>query len=51
MLTSGDVEAVTAVFEAMRPRGVFMHYHMTFGAFDPIRGDPRFRRLFQETTP
>jgi TolB-like protein/Tfp pilus assembly protein PilF len=51
MLASGDPVTVTAVFEAMRPRGVFMHYHMTFRAFDPIRGDPRFQRLFVETTP
>jgi len=51
MLTSGDVESVMAVFEAMRPRGVFVHYFMTFRAFDAIRGDPRFQRLFQETVP
>jgi len=51
MVASGDPETVMAVFEAMKPRGAYMHYYMTFRAFDPIRNDPRFRRLFEETTP
>ena len=51
MLATGDADAVLAVFEAMRPRGAFLHYYMTFRLFDPIRADPRFQRLFVETTP
>jgi TolB-like protein/Flp pilus assembly protein TadD len=51
MLASRDAETVMAVFDAMKPRGAYLHYYMTFRAFDPIRDDPRFRRLFEETTP
>jgi adenylate cyclase len=51
MLASGDAETVLAVQEAVRPRGAFLHYFLTWVAFDPLRENPRFRRLFQETTP
>jgi TolB-like protein/Tfp pilus assembly protein PilF len=51
MLATGDPDAVLAVFDAMRPRGAFLHYYLTFKLFDPIRADLRFQRLFQETTP
>ena len=51
MLTSRDGEFVLDLLEAARPRGAFVRYYMTFVAFDPIRSEPRFQRLFQETAP
>jgi adenylate cyclase len=51
MVASGDPEIVLAVQEAVRPRGAFLHYFLTWAAFDPLRSDARFQRLFQETTP
>ncbi len=51
MATSGDLETVMPALEAVRPRGAFLHSYLTWVAFDPIRNDPRFQRLLQETTP
>ena len=49
MAASHDAEIVVDVLEAARPRGRFLRYLMTAVIFDPIRSDPRFQRLFQET--
>jgi tetratricopeptide (TPR) repeat protein len=46
-----DPATVVPALEAARPRGAFLHYFMTWTAFDPIREDPRFQQLFRETTP
>ena len=51
MVASRDPEIVVDVLDAARPRGRFLHYFMTAVIFDPIRSDPRFQRLFQETSP
>lgn len=51
MLVTRDPAIVMTLFEAMRPRGAWAHYNMTFAAYDPVRTDQRFQRLFQETAP
>jgi tetratricopeptide (TPR) repeat protein len=51
MVADGDAATVMPLFEASQPRGAYIHYFMSFPVFDPIRGDARFQRLFQETTP
>ena len=50
-ISAGEPEIAVTVLEAVRPRGAFLHYYMTWAAFDRIRQDPRFDRLFRETTP
>jgi hypothetical protein len=51
MAATGDVETVMPVLEAVTPRGAFLHSYMTWVVFDPIRNDPRFQRLLEESTP
>jgi TolB-like protein/Tfp pilus assembly protein PilF len=51
MFASGDPDLVATALEAVRPRGAFLHQYLTWVAFDPIRQDPRFDRLFRETMP
>jgi Tfp pilus assembly protein PilF len=51
MIATGDAGTVMPLFEASQPRGAYIHYFMTFPAFDGIRSDPRFQRLFRETAP
>jgi TolB-like protein/Tfp pilus assembly protein PilF len=46
MTATHDLETVLAVMEAIRPRGAFLNYYMRYAVFDPLRGDPRFQRLF-----
>ncbi|MFI5279392.1 MAG: hypothetical protein ACHQU1_02765, partial [Gemmatimonadales bacterium] len=51
MTATGDSETVMPMLEAVTPRGAFLHSYLTWVVFDPIRNDPRFQRLLQETTP
>ncbi len=51
MIASQDPGIVVDMLEAARPRGRFLRYLMAAVMFDPIRGDPRFQRLFQEASP
>jgi hypothetical protein len=51
MAAARDPEMVVDLLEAARPRGAFVRYFMTAVILDPIRGDPRFVRLFRELSP
>jgi tetratricopeptide (TPR) repeat protein len=51
MTVTPDPELVMAILDTVRPRGAFLHYVLTWAAYDPVRYDPRFARLFAETTP
>lgn len=47
----GDRESALRYLEAARPRGIRLHDIMRQADFDPIRGDPRFVAVFNETMP
>ena len=51
MIASQDPEIVVDLLETARPRGRFVRYFMTAVMFDSIRDDPRFQRLFRDTSP
>jgi len=48
-LRIGDRERALSALESARPRGVNLWFIMRDPAFDPIRQDPRFRALDEET--
>ena len=48
---AGDAAGAMEWLEAAQPRGVFLQYFMRMPAFDRIRNDPRFVRLFAEVSP
>jgi TolB-like protein/Tfp pilus assembly protein PilF len=47
----GDPERALAMLESVRPRGIELWSILRDPAFDPIRRDPRFQRLVEETRP
>jgi len=47
----GEREAAFAVLDAVHPRGGLLHHLMRYSLFDPIRAEPRFQTLFNETRP
>jgi TolB-like protein len=51
MAVTTDPGLVMDILDTVRPRGAFLHYVLTWAAYDPLRHDPRFERRFAETTP
>jgi TolB-like protein/Tfp pilus assembly protein PilF len=47
----GDHEAALALLERIRPRGAWLWSYLVLPDFDPIRGDPRFQRVYEESRP
>jgi TolB-like protein/Tfp pilus assembly protein PilF len=47
----GDREGALVAIESATPRGAVLHWVMGAPVFDPIRSDPRFRRVWGESAP
>jgi TolB-like protein/Tfp pilus assembly protein PilF len=47
----GDRSGALALLERIRPRGVRLWSALRAPDFDPVRSDPRFQRLVEETRP
>jgi TolB-like protein/Flp pilus assembly protein TadD len=47
----GNKELALNVLERVRPRGPSLWDYLILEGFDPIRADPRFQRLLEETRP
>lgn len=45
-----DVEGAVMAL-ALGRRGLYLRSYLSFTAFDPIRGDPRFQRVWRESSP
>ena len=50
-LRVGDRDRALATLESVRPRGINLWFTMRDPGFDPIRQDPRFRALVEQTRP
>ncbi len=44
-------EVALDILERTRPRGAWLWSYLILEAFDPVRGDPRFRRIIDEARP
>jgi TolB-like protein/Tfp pilus assembly protein PilF len=47
----GDRDGALRVLEAAWPRGAWLYYMLRLHPLDPLRGDPRFWRLLDESRP
>ncbi len=50
-LAAGDRERALTFLEAVRPRGAELWTGLRLPAFDPLRAEPRFRRLVEQADP
>jgi TolB-like protein/Tfp pilus assembly protein PilF len=50
-LRVGDRGRALSALESARPRGIYLWFVMRDPGFDPVRSDPRFRALEEETRP
>jgi hypothetical protein len=51
LLAVGDRAAALDLVESVRPRGASLWFALRFPIFDPLRADPRFQRVVQESRP
>jgi TolB-like protein/tetratricopeptide (TPR) repeat protein len=47
----GDADLAMTLLERTRPRGPWLWSYLILEGFDPLRADPRFRKLLDETRP
>ena len=47
----GDADLAMTLLERTRPRGPWLWSYLILEGFDPIRGDPRFKKLLDDTRP
>jgi len=47
----GDADLALSMLERTRPRGPWLWSYLVLEGFDGLRGDPRFRRLLDESRP
>jgi hypothetical protein len=47
----GDREGALRRLESAWPRGAWLYYMLRQAPLDPLRGDPRFQRLMDESRP
>jgi len=48
---AGETDRAVDLLERLQPRGIVLHELLIPRGFDPLRGNPRFARLFAETQP
>jgi tetratricopeptide (TPR) repeat protein len=51
LLAIGDRDGALSLLERVRPRGGMLWFFLRWPELDPLRGDPRFQRLVEETKP
>jgi tetratricopeptide (TPR) repeat protein len=51
LMAVGDSSRALEVIERTRPRGAWLWSYLVFPEFDPLRANPRFRRVYEEARP
>lgn len=51
LIAAGEADAGLAVLERTRPHGPWLWSYLVFTGFDSVRRDPRFQRIFAESSP
>jgi len=51
LVACGDSDRAIGILERVRPRGAWLWSYLVFPDFDPLRSDPRFRRIYAEARP
>ncbi len=51
LVAAGRQDRALDLLERVRPRGPWLWTYLVFPGFDPIRSQPRFQRIYQETRP
>ncbi len=47
----GQADGAFEVLDRLRPRGIRLWFYLRYPEFDPVRSDPRFQRLVEESRP
>ncbi|MGH7546978.1 MAG: hypothetical protein ACREMM_02230 [Gemmatimonadales bacterium] len=51
LVAAGEPARAFDILERVRPRGVYFWWLLRYHEFDPVRADPRFLRLVEESRP